>query len=96
MEPPESVVIFRKFTSGEIIALFPQYSGSTQNRYNIMSYMHVGQHSAADIGIVRNTKLASPAEYAPLKRELESLGYNLIVKKRIQERDCFWYGRYVL
>jgi hypothetical protein len=38
----------------------------------VMSYMHHGQHGAADIEMVmRETKRAAPEEYGPLKKELE-------------------------
>jgi len=58
--------------------------------YDVLSYMHVGQHGACDTLIVRDTTRPTPAEYAPLKAEMESLGYELIVKSRIQYRDCHW------
>jgi hypothetical protein len=49
--------------------------------------MHVGQHGACDtIGISSETTLATPDEYASLKRELESAPYhyNFKVMKRIR------------
>lgn len=72
-------VVFRKWADGGIIALFPEetWVGCC------MSYEHVGQHGGADyVGIVQQTKLATATEYADLKEELESLGYNLQVYKR--------------
>lgn len=75
-------VIFRKFPEGDILALFPEISADFQP-YHCLSYMHIGQHSAADINaMVINSKLATPTEYADLKAELESIGYNLHVCKR--------------
>ncbi len=87
---PESstLVIFRKYPKregGEIIALFPYVPG-TNDPYTCSSYMHVGQHgSADDRGVVISTKLATEAEYASLKVELESEPYNysLRVGKRV-------------
>jgi hypothetical protein len=52
------------------------------NPGRIMSYMHVGQHSEADIGFCVACHLATPEEYADLKEELESMDYELKVCKR--------------
>lgn len=75
-------VVFR-WWEGAVIALFPEepadYAG-----YDCESYMHVGQHGASsDVEIVRNSRPATPDEYAGLKRELERLGYRLEVRQRI-------------
>lgn len=85
----ETVVVFRKFNDGQVIALFPRDPGSSSNWYNCDSYMHVGQHAPADPSIVRITKLAKPEEYADLKRELEEepYGYRLKVQQRITSHD---------
>ena len=76
-------VVFRKFKDGNVIALFPynveNYKG------DIASYMHVGQHSAADyIHVLYQTELIiNPEEYKELKNELENIGYNLkVIRKR--------------
>jgi hypothetical protein len=53
------------------------------NYGSIMSYMHVGQHGEADNGFARECKRATPEQYKDLKAELESLGYNLKVCKRL-------------
>lgn len=79
---PITPVIFRKFPAsegGEVIALFP-YDREDYGRMS--SYMHTGQHSAASHMLVYKTKLATPAEYADLKRELEGIGYRLKVIKK--------------
>ena len=77
-------VMFRKFTKGDIIALFPydvDYHG------NCTSYMHVGQHSGADFGgVLMCTHPAKENEYSDLKTELESLGYDLKVISRRNNR----------
>jgi len=79
-------VVFRKYLSGEIIALFPHevcdYYG------NVGSYMHVGQHGGADYGgVTMCTKLATKKEYTALKKELESIGYNFnLVKKQNRKK----------
>jgi hypothetical protein len=80
-------VIFRKFKCGEVIALFPQ-EPATLDGWLCVSYMHVGQHSAASPSIVRNTKPASVEEYRKLLWELEQVGYNdLVVCKRFDKND---------
>lgn len=82
-------VIFRRFKdeNKEVIAFFPDqnYKNGVTNRGNIMSYMHIGQHGEANVGLIKeNTKPANIKEpdVAALYRELESIGYNLKVVKR--------------
>jgi hypothetical protein len=59
-------VVFRKWRKGgNIIALFPQIPTDPTGKY-CGSYQHLGQHSSADPGIVNDTNLATPKEYAPL------------------------------
>lgn len=67
-------VIFR-ILEKEVIALFP-YEPFGRNGWDCTSYMHVGQHGAADPRLVQRTRPATPAEYAALKSELESEPYN--------------------
>lgn len=81
---PLTRVIFRKFRDGEIIALFPDMD---EGRGMIGSYMHIGQHDAADrLIVVDKTKPAKPKEYAELKAELQRIGYRLTVRKRMSYR----------
>lgn len=80
-------VVFRKFpkeegSEAEVIALFPGESWDRAG--NITSYMHMGQHAAASPSVVSITKLATPEEYAPLKAELEGIGYVLKVGKTLR------------
>lgn len=84
MKKDTAKVIFRKFRGGDILALFPyEYEG---NGF-ILSYQHVGQHSAADYNaMIRNSKPAKPDEYSDLFGELEGLGYNLQVIQRAVHR----------
>lgn len=79
-------VVFRKFSDGEVIAMF--YEDQRPSKYGTicMSYLQMGQHGEASLSLVSDTKLATPEEYADLKEELESIGYNLDVRKRIQRR----------
>jgi len=76
----KTVVIFRKFKDGDVIALFPYMISSGSD---ISSYMHIGQHGSAGRFLTLSTKPASQNEYNDLKSELENLGYNLEIKKRI-------------
>lgn len=79
----KTVVVFRKFKDGgDILALFPNEVADDLD--HCQSYQHVGQHGAADYtGLMRTGTVAATAEeYAPLKLELEGLGYLLDVKKR--------------
>ena len=74
-------VIFRKFSDGSIIALFPELTDN--KKYTVLSYMQIGQHSDVDYqNVISQTKMATENEYQVLKDELESLGYELNVIKK--------------
>lgn len=77
-------VIFRKFKDdGQIIALFPELA-TTNDPGFCLSYMHIGQHSDADLGIIGETIPASHGEYQGLLNELISIGYdNLKIMKKV-------------
>ena len=81
----QTAVIFRKCRKshgGGIIALFPGTPAGTCGQY-VMSFEHVGHHGAANYsGVIAKTIPATEEEYGDLMRELESLGYNLVVHKR--------------
>ena len=78
-------VVFRKWKKS-IIALFP-YVFNDYNCTECMSYMHIGQHSGANYdGIIKNSYPATQHEYIPLKKELENIGYNLNVIKKLNYR----------
>ena len=84
----KTVVVFRKYPDGQIIALFPyDYSGS----FSCMSYMHIGQHGAAHYpGVIDATKPAIESEYSELKSELETnFGYNFEVRKKVMYRKMY-------
>lgn len=79
MPDEKTKVIFRKFSDGEAIALFPELPGLNKIT-ECLSYQTIGQHGSASADIDRkHSWKAKPEEYASLKRELESLGYNLQV-----------------
>ena len=65
--------------------MFPKIAVD-QIGYNCQSYMHVGQHGAANPMIVlKQTKPATPDEYAVLQDELERvIGYDLKIIKRFR------------
>lgn len=74
-------VNFRKYRDGQIIALFPEIGWG---KYEVCSYMHIGQHGSADYTqIIAATKPATKEEYTPLLSELAAIGYGDIkpVKK---------------
>jgi hypothetical protein len=77
------IVVFRRFPDGDVIALFPCLAAECLDPWPCQSYMHVGQHGAADPRIVHDTRPARPHEYAALKAELEQIGYRLAVHRQI-------------
>jgi hypothetical protein len=80
-------VVFRVWPDGDVIALFPRIAANVDG-YECQSYEHVGQHGGADpMAIVQATRLAKPAEYRELARELRGLGYKLRIAKRCTYAD---------
>jgi len=55
--------------------LFPTLPGDHYND-TCGSYMHVGQHGAACVGLIYETDPAHESEYMPLLKELERIGYS--------------------
>lgn len=88
MDKEKTKTVFRFYRRyGEVIALFPQIAGDIFGE-SCLSYMHIGQHSAADpIIVVKQTRLAVPKEYKPLLKELKQLGYNVQITKKCTYRD---------
>jgi hypothetical protein len=96
---PITKVVFRKWPKregGDVVALMFEEVGD-YDPATFTCYQHVGQHGCADMGVVYKTKLAKPAEYENLKRELESrpYGYRFKVYKRIP-RDAISVRRAAL
>ena len=84
-------VIFRKTKERgypvEITAVFPAEPGGDGTRLDQMTcYVYVGQHGTCDLGWYIQTKAAKPAEYAELLAELESIGYNLRVYRKMTRK----------
>ena len=59
----------------DIFAYFPGEMADSKG--NFMSYAHIGQHSGCHPDYAKESRPATPAEYADLKAELESIGYSL-------------------
>lgn len=78
-------VVFRVWKKqGTVLALFPEQPDDVLGKY-CSSYEHIGQHGGADyVHCIQATRPATPEEYADLKAELESIGYNLKIVKRYQ------------
>jgi hypothetical protein len=79
-------MVFRVDTSkefkGDVFVLFPHEVADFDG--GVVSYQSVGQHSAADyVFCMGKSRKANEEEYAPLKKEMETLGYNVnLVSKR--------------
>lgn len=80
-------VVFRKWKGGDIIALFPDEPWSRHD-CTTSSYMHIGQHGAADYaGVVASTRPACEEEYRDLLAELRAIGYDdLRIVRRARPR----------
>ena len=82
----QTPVIFRMYRTNPktCFALFP-YAGQGQGR--VTCYEHVGQHGEAlYLSTMGITRPATAEEYADLKSELETIGYNLKVINRRARR----------
>ena len=79
-------VIFRKDREGNVIAFLPELR---VNHGNIMSYMHIGQHSEASYQFYTDTKKANETEYKSLLEELKRIYDDcvLVVKQRLYYND---------
>lgn len=77
-------VIFRTFRDGgDVIALFPLEPSDNSWRH-CLSYQHVGQHGGASLDLCRvGTRPSTTTEIAPLREELERIGYKLRELKRV-------------
>jgi hypothetical protein len=86
----KTLVIFRKYSSGDIIAIFPHLP-SSNSEHECLSYSifgdRGGHYLSADPLLYRALDAASPAEYADLARELTKLGYNLKIGKRVPQNS---------
>lgn len=62
---------------GGVLAVFPE----TRHINTLTCYAHVGQHGSASVEYVKKLKPAD--DYTELKKELESIGYNLEVVEEV-------------
>lgn len=89
-------VVFRKWKNGDIIALFPDEPWS-RNGYAVTSYMHVGQHGAADYAsVIADTSPAQENEYKDLLNELKAIGYtdlHIVQRARPNSRTKTYNGK---
>lgn len=79
-------VIFRKNKNNDVIAFFPE---ARVNYGNIMSYMHIGQHSETSYKFYLTTRKANKNEYTDLFAELRKIydDCELVVKQEINYND---------
>ena len=78
-------VVFRidvtKDWHGTVFAVF--LHDVADHKGNVTIYQHVGQHSSGKYThCLKTSRPAAESEYNDLKKELESLGYNLKVVKK--------------
>lgn len=78
---PITRVVFRRWKrSPRSVIAFMVDEVNPRNGY-VDSFEHVGQHAEADYeGLLSITALATPDEYAALKRELERAPYHYNIK----------------
>lgn len=86
MQPPKynlsTPVIFR-MVDGECTALFPTLQGDSDNPYTCFAWRLGGRQENVPINVGLRARLAERAEYMPLKKELQRVGYRLRVVARI-------------
>lgn len=78
-----TLVVFRTFNDKyqDAIALFPEHV--TYPNGDCESYQHLGQHGTANYNhCISMSRPSTEKEIQILKRELESIGYNLKIRKR--------------
>jgi len=76
-DTPKTPVQFYVEPDGQVMAYFPHMK---HNGNQMTCYAHVGQHSACSPEYIKELNPATAEQYADLKAELESIGYNLTVK----------------
>ena len=75
MSEEKTLVIFRTDREGVCFALFPEDPGNIDPT-TCSCYQHNGQHGSADFhGCISTSRPSTEQEKAPLKQELENIGY---------------------
>ena len=62
---------------GDLFAFFPELEYHERETPIKTCYAHLGQHSGCHVDYAKESVKAHPSQYEPLKKELESIGYNL-------------------
>ena len=75
-------VIFRKYCNGQIIALFPELGDEEY----CDCYSHIGKYSNTEYHYTMS--ITQPSNGGALKSELEQMGYDLIVCKKMSRKMC--------
>ena len=71
---------------GEVTAIMPELPG-TDSPYTCTCYAHIGQHGHCNVSLINQcSRPATVAEYTPLLKELESIGYRVQVIKRVNQQ----------
>lgn len=65
----------------DLYAVFPVAFQHESDNMLVPCYSHVGQHSHCSGAYMNKSRPATKSEYSALKKELESLGYNLEILK---------------
>ena len=83
-------VIFRKFPTGEVIALFPELPGTNSAR-TCLNYMSIGQHGTGKATYEGTKPIAindieGQNNVNFLCRELRSIGYTLTIVSRFTHK----------
>lgn len=63
----------------DVFALFPNENYFRHDSDTKLCYAHIGQHSACHLDYAKVCAKATADQYKDLKKELESIGYNLNV-----------------
>lgn len=78
-------VIFRKFKdfNKEVVAMFPEVPSTIGKPHEFDSYMRVGGWGACTEYVIGITTPATEDECKAVKEDLEKMGFNLEIRKRI-------------
>lgn len=72
--------LIERDSEADVFAYFPSLYYNKELKPELRnSYAHVGQHSACHVEYAAECKEATPEQYAALKKELEGIGYELLI-----------------
>jgi hypothetical protein len=75
-EPITPVKFLYNEDQKDLLAFFPTQKEGMKRKRLYGCYAHVGQHSTCSIGYAKKCRMATPEEYADLKKELEGNPYH--------------------